>query len=980
MTPKPHYLLLFVWLCACALPSCNGVEGDIKGLQEQLDAHEREIQALKDAVREINEGIRSLQDIIEELRADGAVASVIRDEQDGKLRGCTLAFGDGRSAYLRSAAYVQEETAPQIGVRSDTDGGYYWTLGGEWLLSADGARLDVAGGVEPRLRAEDGAWSVSVDGGETWRPTAQASARGGVSFQNVDTSHPDYVVITLSDGTVLQLPTWSAFVALRTRVNQLNTNLAALQTLVSALQQSDYIVSVTPFLENGEQVGWLLNLSKSGPVVLYSRNNAPAGGRTPGFGLRQAEDGVWYWTLDGEWMLDDAGQKVRASGADGMTPQLKIEDRSWWVSYDNGGNWTRLGPAVEESDAGLFREIDLSSSVSVSLVLSDGTQLVIPRYRPIELILDVAEETPIQAGETLQIPYRVVGEGKSDALVSAASDGHFLVRVEPGDAGSGRILVTSPELLDDGYIIVMLSDGNGYSTMQVVRFTGRRLTFSGEPVRQVDWTGGTVLLPFSANYALTASTDADWIHIVRTRSDMTGTVELAVDRNGGNASRVGTVRLFPEENPSFCVKELTVVQASAYFSISDSEIAAPSSGGYYTVTVTSSRGCVLRIPDGCDWVSSSVEASGETYTLRLTVASNHAGAERQTVISVLTADGATLQGQIAVTQMAAAEGAQDMVLTVRANFANDFTVYLPLRGEADCFVVWGDGQTDHYSGPLDDSWIHHTYAVSEPADFDVSISGRVEALSAREIPQHNGIVSVKQWGDLGVLSVSAGFAQLTSLRSVAPDTEGFFSRVPDCNALFEGCLALNELPGGLFRSGAGIEAFEYVFSGCSSLSSVPEDLFAGCTGAKYFRASFACCSKLTRVPGNLFDPCTGARFFNETFVASGLQEIPETLFSRCPDVESFAWIFRECIGLTAIPASLFDKNRRVLSFDQTFYACANLRGESPYSIINGEKIHLYERRNAPDYFVTPSGHSVCFGERLTGLTDFEAILAAGWAE
>ena len=976
MTPKPHYLLLFVWLCACALPSCNGVEGDIKGLQEQLDAHEREIQALKDAVREINEGIRSLQDIIEELRTDGAVASVIRDEQDGKLRGCTLAFGDGRSAYLRSAAYAQEETAPQIGVRSDTDGGYYWTLGGEWLLSADGARLDVAGGVEPRLRAEDGAWSVSVDGGETWRPTAQASARGGVSFQNVDTSHPDYVVITLSDGTVLQLPTWSAFVALRTRVNQLNTNLAALQTLVSALQQNDYIVSVTPFLENGEQVGWLLNLSKSGPVVLYSRSNAPAGGRTPGFGLRQAEDGVWYWTLDGEWMLDDAGQKVRASGADGMTPQLKIEDRSWWVSYDNGGNWTRLGPAVEESDAGLFREIDLSSSVSVSLVLSDGTQLVIPRYRPIELILDVAEETPIQAGETLQIPYRVVGEGMSDALVSAASDGHFLVRVEPGDAGSGRILVTSPEPLDDGYILVMLSDGNGYSTMQVVRFTGRRLTFSGEPVRQVDWTGGTVLLPFSANYALTASTDADWIHIVRTRSDMTGTVELAVDRNGGNASRVGTVRLFPEENPSFCVKELTVVQASAYFSISDSEIAAPSSGGYYTVTVASSRGCVLRIPDGCDWVSSSVEASGETYTLRLTVASNHAGAERQTVISVLTADGATLQGQIAVAQMAAAEGAQDMVLTVRANFANDFTVYLPLRGEADCFVVWGDGHMDHIDGYLDASWVSHRYAVSEPASFRVTVSGTVEQLCTVGIPVRAGIVSIDHWGDLGVQYADNAFSGLTTLTTLAPDTDGFFARVTDVTNIFSGCPSLVSLPAGLFRSGRAIRNLHGAFEDCLGLTSVPSGLLEGCDGATDFTRIFALCAGLTSVPADLFAPCSQASVFLEAFGATGLQEIPATLFAGCPAVSVLTACFTDCYALATVPVSLFDNNRRVVNFQHAFWGCDRFSGESPYTLIDGRKVHLYERKDYPDQFFSPISFDACFGN--CPIEDRDAALALGW--
>ncbi|MBO5803816.1 MAG: hypothetical protein J6R25_01895, partial [Bacteroidales bacterium] len=32
-------------------------------------------------------------------------------------------------------------------------------------------------------------------------------------------------------------------------------------------------------------------------------------------------------------------------GEDGITPQLKIEDDYWYVSYDNGITWERLGKA-----------------------------------------------------------------------------------------------------------------------------------------------------------------------------------------------------------------------------------------------------------------------------------------------------------------------------------------------------------------------------------------------------------------------------------------------------------------------------------------------------------------------------------------------------------------------------------------------------------------------------------------------------------
>jgi hypothetical protein len=75
---------------------------------------------------------------------------------------------------------------------------------------------------------------------------------------------------------------------------------------------------------------------------------------------------VYYWTLNGEWLLDDNGNKLPVSGKDGqngtngsngqdgtdgkdgITPQLKIEDGYWYISYDNGATWTQLGKATGE--------------------------------------------------------------------------------------------------------------------------------------------------------------------------------------------------------------------------------------------------------------------------------------------------------------------------------------------------------------------------------------------------------------------------------------------------------------------------------------------------------------------------------------------------------------------------------------------------------------------------------------------------------
>ena len=77
-------------------------------------------------------------------------------------------------------------------------------------------------------------------------------------------------------------------------------------------------------------------------------------GYTPKISAAKDEDGVYYWTLDGEWLLDASGQKIPVQGsngadgedgADGVTPQFKIEEGIWYVSYDGGAGWIQLRSA-----------------------------------------------------------------------------------------------------------------------------------------------------------------------------------------------------------------------------------------------------------------------------------------------------------------------------------------------------------------------------------------------------------------------------------------------------------------------------------------------------------------------------------------------------------------------------------------------------------------------------------------------------------
>ena len=125
--------------------------------------------------------------------------------------------------------------------------------------------------------------------------------------------------------------------------NDMNTNLGSMQTIVTALDRGDYITSVEPLTENGSMVGYTIRFAKGTPIVVY--NGKP--GTAPVVSVKKDTDGIYYWTLDGEW-ITDGGKKLPVSGQDGTSPKLKIEEEYWYISYDDGTTWTKLDKATGE--------------------------------------------------------------------------------------------------------------------------------------------------------------------------------------------------------------------------------------------------------------------------------------------------------------------------------------------------------------------------------------------------------------------------------------------------------------------------------------------------------------------------------------------------------------------------------------------------------------------------------------------------------
>lgn len=222
---------------------------------------------------------------------------------------------------------------------------------------------------------------------------------------------------------------WDSINSLNSRVERLeticdkmNTNISSLQTIVQALQTNDAIKSVTS-LPNGE--GYTINFVSGKSINIYNGRNGTNGadgkdgqdgknGVTPVISVKKDIDGIYYWTVNGEWLIVD-GNKVKAvgtdgangangtdgkdgvdgedgidgengsdgtDGKDGITPKFKIEDGYWYISYDNEQSWEQLGKAT--GDNGLngsdgesfFKGVSIENGY-VCFILNDAESTVI---------------------------------------------------------------------------------------------------------------------------------------------------------------------------------------------------------------------------------------------------------------------------------------------------------------------------------------------------------------------------------------------------------------------------------------------------------------------------------------------------------------------------------------------------------------------------------------------------------------------------
>lgn len=299
---------------------------------------------------------------------------------------------------------------------------------------------------------------------------------------------------------------------------QMNTNISSMQTILNALQERDYITSVTPIKEGDAVIGYTINFAINDPITIYHGKNGAAGkdGYVPVIGVAKFEDdGLYYWTLDGEWLTDAEGNKVRAqgldgsagnggsegsAGKDGITPQLKIKLNYWYISYDNGATWERLGPAtgVDGADGrpgqdgdSFFEDVYKDEDGYVHFVLVGGDEYIVPTKDTLEAQLKVLQDLiddnyhiksydaiTDDSGATIGYTLVLVKDGKEETITimngKDGADGEDGADGAPGTPGADgkdgkdgtKITVTE----ENGVIKIVVGEGGEGKEFVIPKF------------------------------------------------------------------------------------------------------------------------------------------------------------------------------------------------------------------------------------------------------------------------------------------------------------------------------------------------------------------------------------------------------------------------------------------------------------------------------------------------------------------------------
>ena len=390
---------------------------------------------------------------------------------------------------------------------------------------------------------------------------------------------------------------------LKDQVAKINSNIEGLDKIVKALEKNVYVKSVTDVKDTaGDVIGYTIEFTDNSKITIYHGDKGDKGdkgdqgetgapgepgapgapgepGSTPVIGVKES-GGVYYWTLNGEFLQDGEGHPIPvtgndgapgapgAAGADGLTPQLRINEGNWEVSYD-GETWTIVGPAqtAAESVDVVFSGVKETKD-QVVFTLTDGSKLAIDKYVDFSLKIDDSQVYQVVTGKATEIPYTLSGVGKGESRVDAVASGDWWADVVAANNEGGAVKVTAGTA-EKAKVILYAVDGKGRSDMRSLIFEGGSLAVTA-PVEEAPTAGGEMVVPVVTNVDYTVDIEKDaqyWISYAITKAGEVRNEKLVltVEKNTLPQTRSGLVQL--KDASGAVIQEFEVKQESGVYEI-----------------------------------------------------------------------------------------------------------------------------------------------------------------------------------------------------------------------------------------------------------------------------------------------------------------------------------------------------------------------------------------------------------------------------
>lgn len=706
---------------------------------------------------------------------------------------------------------------------------------------------------------------------------------------------------------------WDAVDNLDYRIEELEKAVKSLSDQTSALQQ---ILDGKLFIESVEDDGQgtvtLHLISSTGELSTITITDGKDGedGKTPSapnIGVTQDGEGNWFWTIDGEPLLDPDGNRVPVNGTDGVdgtdgkTPTFKIEDGKWWISFDNGLNWTGpYGQATGADGDAFFKDATLSADgKSVILTLVDGSTLTLPIYKEFNLAFDI-DGILIYGGQTKEIPFKVTGATEG-TIVEAVGKNGWKASIEQTIPSAGLLKVTAPaDNPGTGRVIVFAGDGADHTIMRTLTFVAGDVAVSTSSI-DMPRSGGTSRVTVQTNIDFTAEIEEDarpWLSLIEGRAYELRTEEFSVTATANSTPYARTGRIYLKHDGQV-IETILVVQAPVTYDAAHLVLRVDPSLTNGSITlpylITDSE-AVTTI----DWGDGTPEEQFTGLNKSTTVKHTYADVRQQYSV--------VIKGQLKMI-----EGSQ---------FYPDGTS----NGIVD-IIQWG--KMPYTSILLD--YFHDLRHIPAP-----------------EQGVFSNVSSIK-------------FRYCSKLESVHPDLLKGMDKLTNMMDFLREAKSLKEIPDGFFDDCVNVTNFCETLKGCSSLRRLPD--MTGLTLKKHanFRSTFSDCTSLTELPERLFNDATMAMVDNMSGMflgCSSLETIPDGFFKGMTDRQfdksrssdaSLAHMFSGCSSLRKLPIDfLFNTAAKKCSdFKGLFNGCASLtQRPAPLELtVNGTtyKIEPWER-------------------------------------